>query len=323
MAGSYPDAPFRRMAWDEDGTIFWWADSTAGNRAVPPYASIVLPGTEASVARKGKFNNEATLTSADWIQLNSTLIEVGGTAMYMIFPELRDIYGMNYWSMFGSLSGDYTDVSKPWDLQYSGDTHNGIDGTWIPIYAAQTYPVGSPYLLYSWDHWYRVGIVTTGFPLTGVRAIRWHQYLREVHGGTPSNWDHIHLYGDKTTGATPDRLLFIDQDTGLEFTEPLDWGDVPRGTTLTHDIKVMNNSATLTANTILLDFEALTGLSDTWHTIKETGGAYGNTLSITSIAPTASYPSGADVLTIRLIVGDAENLGLQACRLQASTASWS
>jgi hypothetical protein len=134
-------------------------------------------------------------------------------------------------------------------------------------------------------------------------------------------WHHLHLYGDKSAGATPDRLLFIDNDTGLEFTGPLDWGDVPRGTTLIHEIQIKNNSATLDANDIDLDFEALTGLSDTWHTMSDSGGAFGGTLNITSIAATATYPA-ADTITIKLIVGDAENLGPQACRLQAVTASW-
>jgi hypothetical protein len=130
------------------------------------------------------------------------------------------------------------------------------------------------------------------------------------------------MYGLISSGETPDRLLFIDDSTGLEFTEPLDWGDVPRGTTLDYDIKVKNNSGTLTANTNVLDFEALTGTSDTYYTIKETGGSFATTLSITSIGAGVTYPSGANVITVRLAVPDAAGFAAESARLFVSTVSW-
>lgn len=315
MAGSYPDAPWRRMAWDEDGTIFWHATTLT-----PYFTGTVMPGFERTVVEKGYANNEETLANNGFSDIEGINNGGGGGSLnhayYIIFPELRDVYGVAYWAIAGN-SGSFM---VPTDFEYSTNTTNGIDGDWVSIYP--TYPIQSVvYALYSWDHWYRIGIVTDApLPVSGVRGLRWIQLI-------PSGliaqgyWNHIHIYGDKSTGATPDRLLFIDNDTGLEFTGPLDWGDVPRGTTLTHQIKVKNNSATLTANTIVLDFEALTGVSDTWHTMSDSGGAFGGTLNITSIAPTASYPA-ANTITIKLIVGDAENLGLQSCRLQASTTSW-
>lgn len=309
MAGSYPDAPFRRMAWDEDGTIFWHAETLTSY-----FTGTVMPGFERTVTEKGWANNERTLTGSEDIENGGG----GGSfshVYFMVFPELRDIYGVAYWAT--AINSGSSMV--PTDFEYSANTTNGIDGTWTALYP--TYPIQSiVYATYSWDHWYRIGIVTDDLPVTGVRGLRWVQLLP---GGLIAQgfWHHIHVYGDKSTGATPDRLLFIDNDTGLEFTEPLDWGDVPRGTTLFHDIKIKNNSATLTANTILLDFEALTGVSDTWHTMSDSGGAYGGTVNIASLAPTATYPA-ADTITIKLIVGDNENLGLQACRLQASTVSW-
>lgn len=318
MAGSYPDAPFRRMAYDEDGSIFWYAAATALT-----YTSTILPGVERTVVEKGYTNNERTLSAA------GERITTGGGggslhwAFHVIFPELRDIYGLNFWSMAANVNpnGNFQDLPDPYEIQVSADTTNGISGTWTSLWATSTYPMDTPIYTYTWDHWYRVGIVSSSpLPVTGKRAIRW---LQPIPNGLIANsqFHHIHIYGDKATGATPDRLLFIDWDTGLEFTAPLDWGDVPRGTVLHHEIKIKNNSATLTANTIVLDFEALTGTSDTWHTISDSGGAFGGTANVASLAPGASYPA-ADVYTIKLTVGDAENLGLQACRLQATTVSW-
>lgn len=320
MAGSYPDAPFRRMAWDEDGTIFvmWLTQTTT--QSVGIFTNTIMPGTEYSIAQKGKFNNEATLTNADWIQFNANGDKI--RVCTVIFPELRDVHGLNFWGKIAAGTRN-----APIFVQYSSDSTNGISGTWTTAWATD-YPLDNPTTgsnlstVYTWDHWYRVGIVTSSpLPLVGVRALRWAWPANTNVLTAEAHFAHIHVYGDKSTGATPDRLLFIDNDTGLEFTAPLDWGDVPRGTTLTHEIKVKNNSATLTANTIVLDFEALTGPSDTWYTMSDSGGAFGGTLNITSIAPTASYPA-ANTITIKLTVGNAENLGLQASRLQASTVSW-
>lgn len=326
MAGSYPDAPFRRMAWDEDGSIFWHANTTAGT-----FTSTILPGNERTVPQKEKHNNEATIGGSDVIDCGSFVSGASATAMAIIFPELRDIWGIAYWCV--TTLAEATDVRgrrKPNDVQVSGNSPNSISGDWVSLYAGvinagavgdpPTYPVSAPSDVYSWDHWYRIGIVTENLPVTGVRTIRWLQQPGENLIGS-SRWHHIHLYGDKSAGATPDRLLFIDVDTGVEFTGPLDWGDVPRGTTLVHDIQVKNNSATLTANDIDLDFEALTGESDTWHTISDSGGAFGGTMNITSIAPLATYPA-ANVLTVKLTVALDENLGPNACRLEAQTASW-
>lgn len=317
MSGSYPDAPFRRMAWDEDGTIFWTALSTAST-----HTSSILPGLERDATEKGYYNNERTLTSMEYININPGVSGGKRVEMVMIFPELRDIYGMNYWTTNTPLVIEDTNgQNKPFDVEYSADSPNGISGTWVSLYSGITYPVTAPYQVYSWDHWYRIGIVSDApFPITGVRTFRWMTGVGEGLLGSGA-FHHIHLYGDKSAGATPDRLLFIDNDTGLEFTGPLDWGDVPRGTTLHHEIKVYNNSATLTANDIDLDFEALTGPSDTWHTISDSGGAFGGTANIVSLAPLSYYPA-ADVYTVKLTVDVAESLGPQACRLQAVTASW-
>lgn len=319
MAGSYPDAPFRRMAWDEDGSIFWYADTTADT-----YTSTILPAIERTITEKGYANNEETISGAEVINTGKYVSGFHDKAMAIIFPELRDIYGINYWSVNTLANVDLIDTdgrNKPKFLQYSPDSSNGISGTWVDIFDDDDYPSSAPHYVYSWDHWYRIGIVSSApFPVTGARSIRWIASCGEGLLGA-GDWHHIHIYGDKSSGATPDRLLFIDDDTGLEFTGPLDWGDVPRGTTLTHDIQVYNNSASLTANDILLSFEALTGLSDTWHSLSDSGGAFGGELTISSIGPAAYYPA-ADVITVKLTVAGDENFGPNACRLQALTQTW-
>lgn len=310
------------MAWDEDGTIFVHWQSTTALVTDAIYTSIMLPGTEYTVAEKGFFNNERTTTPYGSIPIERITfapLDTGGHAFAVIFPEPRDIWGMSFWGITYR-AGDDPYWFKPVHIQTSSNSTNGISGTWSTIYTTD-YPLDVPYFSYTWDLWYRIGIVAPAAPLTNVRILRF-AWAKNLNATTAdAHFGHMHLYGDKSTGATPDRLLFIDNDTGLEFTGPLDWGDVPRGTVLHHDIKIKNNSATLTANTIVLDFETLTGVSDQWHTMSDSGGAFGGTVNITSIAPTAVYPA-ANVITIKLTVGNSQSLGPNSSRLQASTVSW-
>lgn len=328
---SYEFAPFRRMAWDEDGTVFVHAATSASN-----YTSIVLPGTEENTTRKGYFNNEQTPSlpgGADVIGIGS-FVSAGQFRFFaMIFPELRDIYGTCYWAPATLADeGDPRRRNAPAQLQVSTNSINGVSGTWTDIYPGigdppggsqgvgpVTYPILATWWTHSWEHFYRDYIVD--WPVTtDVRAIRWLTSPGENLIGNAS-FHHMHVYGDKSAGATPDRLLFIDETTGLEFQAPHDWGDLPRGVTLDHPIKIMNNSATLTANDIDLTFEALTGFSHTWHSLSDSGAGFAGSLNITSIAPGAEYPA-ADVITLRITVAGDENMGPNSCRIQASTTSW-
>lgn len=325
MAGSYPDAPFRRMAWDDDGTVLWFS-LTVGN----VYSGTVVPGTERTIAQNGAHNNESTISGSNIVNCDNFIGTTGGQGFFMIFTEPRDIYGMNYWCQATiNTPGDPNRRNVPMSVEGSADSLNGLDGTWTSIFSGTSYPQLTPWSetvpndgtpTYSWDHWYRVGIVTTNFPVTGRRAIRWIQERGEGLIGN-SFWHHIHLYGDKSAGATPDRLLIIDDDTGLEFTGPLDWGDVPRGAVFTKDFKLRNNSAALTANGVSLAFESLTGTSHAWYALSDSGGAFAGSLSGITIAPTADYPA-ADDITLRLTAAGNESLGHNSARMQVSTTSW-
>lgn len=332
MAGSYPDAPFRRMAWDEDGSILWSAPSLQAT-----YTSVVTTQiVEYSVARKQKFNNEDEIGN-DSVNVGSFVAAQPFQAFQIIFPEIRDLYGIAYWcNATLAQADDIRNRRMPNHVEVSANTPNGVTGAWVSIFPGDwedaTYPCHAPHDIYTWNYWYRIGIVNDApLPVFGIRSIRWMQAPGENLIGSAS-WHHIHLYGDKSTGVTPDRLLFIDMDTGLEFQAPLDWGDVPQGTTLYHKIRMFNNSTTFTANDVILDFEALTGESDTWHSLRRVddfinnnheGGAYAARYEIASMPPLTYYPTlSTDALFIRLIVADNEDVGPNASRLQAETTAW-
>lgn len=282
------------MAWDADGTIFGqygypygvWTDRTA---------------------------NAAELNDEDDVvqDIRPTGSDYGYGAW--VFPELRDLKGVFYAVNNGA--GPTTGGSAVDYYYYSVDTTNGLDGTWVLLDGL--YPDGVYAGTLATSN-YRIGIAS--YNVTGIRGFR---YLGS-HSAVGANRYRkaMHLYGTISAGETPDRLLFIDNSTGLEFTEVLDWGDVPRGTTLDYDIKIKNNSSTLTANTNVLDFESLYLGADVWYTIKETGGSFGSTLNIASIAPGATYPAGGNVITIRLAVPDSGFLSFNTVRLKLTTGSW-
>src|SRR3990172_1962642 len=292
MAGSYPDAPSRRLAWDVDGTVAWGRILT-------------LSPTELTLTIKQELNDE------DGITPGSLGLVQGLGQWAWIFPELRDIVGMYL---------NYQQSSPSRLVEYSTDSTDGINGTFVTAIADLPGAYNSASLGIGADVYatYRTKVHTFASMLSSIRVLRLTTTY-DKSGADDAQPYAIHLYGVISAAQTPDRLLFIDQVTGLEFTKPLDWGDIPRGVTIDHEIKIKNNSSTLTANTNLLDFESLYLTSDTWYTIKETGGSFATTLSIASIAPGVTYPSGANVITIRLIVAATQSLGLQVARLKLST----
>lgn len=290
MAGSYPDVPSRRMAWDDDGTLSWFIVSAALNRATANLTAISFH----SDAQRIELNDEDE-------------VEVWGhggaadsnTLFAAIFPEPRDVYGV-FW---GGHRGNGTVLG---DVEWSTDSQSGIPNinTWTSAGTVNEYP-GTV------ANWYRSAI--TAYSWSACRAFNFLFY----NGSSldRSRMYAIHIYGVINAAYTPDRLLFIDQDTGLEFTAPLDWGDVPRGVTLDHDIKIKNNSTSYPTSDINLSFEALTGTSNTWYTIKPSGGAFSTTWSTPALAPGAL----STLLTVRLTVSDNQILGPQAARIRASS----
>ncbi len=112
MAGSYSDAPSRRMAIDDDGTV--------------GLSQVVLDGIRQSVvdvsaANKENLNDE---------EAGDVLTTGGGSndmKLIWIFPELREFDG--YFAR-GKDAGD------PFDGEYSGNTTNGWDGTWTEFRAS-------------------------------------------------------------------------------------------------------------------------------------------------------------------------------------------
>lgn len=293
--GLYPSSPGRRMAWDIDGSVAMWATymPTAGGLPTPTaYA-------ELNDADKRLINNES---------MDGKLGAGAGTRglhFVVIFPELREIDG-SYWNQSGSHS------SSDW-IYRSGDTTNGRDGTWAAL-GSQTRDSTTTDL-----EAYRKSVESQA--LNTQRAVM-------LQGGnetatTVPHLRRLHLYGEISLGHTPDRLLFIDEDTGLEFDTTLDFEERPRGSALEWQWRLKNNSTAagnnLTINGIQFTAESEFLESAAWYTFSIGGDAYVATKQITSLAAEAE----SALITGRQIILVDEVMGVHAARIVATVTSLS
>lgn len=286
-AGSFPNSPSRRMATNDDGTI--GLDATVGF-PTSDGGSV----TEATSAQMRTMNQEGVAGVA------GPGVNVSGTDWVgYIFPELRELDGWH-----ASL-----DDGGGWEngIANSGDTTNGIDGTWVET-GSGIGPIILPTFAGGRNQ-------IESIARSNIRAIRVKPTAGSGGGGA---CDKLHIYGEISSGETPDRLLWFDNDDDLEFSLPLDYGDVPRGSAEDHVVYLRNNSGSLTANTVQITAEDLIGGSGGWFTFDDGTGFEATQALAGTIGP------GADSvdITIRRITVDAAPLGLHTARALVSVGSW-
>lgn len=293
MAGSYPDAPSRRMAWDVDGTVH------LERRVVIPGSTSVDQWAERSAANRQDLNDEDPNSGYD---LNpgagtSTVFHI-----LWIFPELREFDG---W-FFNAAGGVQTPLTS--DVETSPDTTNGIDGTWTTRIAG--YTLGGEDL----DSYRSVTSQAVG----SIRAVRYAYQANDNQ--SRRNIRRAHIYGEISPGETEDRLLFIDEATGVEYTAPIDFGDIPRGSSEDFQFRLKNNSTTLTINNIQYTAESIFESSGDWYTFTlPAGNTYQATRQIASLG--AGVTTG--IITGRRITPAGEALQVHAGRIVASHDSLS
>lgn len=290
MAGNYPDPPNPRMAYDRDGTQVY---SISGSNPTALAAGTVT----ALNGENGQYNvNPFESIFVGWV-----------------FPEPRTLTNW-YIAVYGSGSAGK-------NFQYSTDTTNLIDGTWTMI---NTSPLrhntaGSGDVKPAYRELANIGSPGGG-PIANIKGLK----LEGSGGGAYTNrLKHVHLYGYPTT-LGGDRLEFwhptLDQRLSVTPAH-FDWGNRPRDTTATKQVRVKNSSATLTANTITVGIEAITDASPTkvsQHTFSIGGGAFASTVSIASLAP--GQISG--VIDVKQTLTASAALSLWSQRLYANAASW-
>jgi hypothetical protein len=293
MAGMYPDPPGPKLALDKDGSQWFYVTA----------AGVVTPLTSTAIA-----NLTGTVgldPSSSWQTPIGDAGPPTGAKVAVVFPELRDIAGT---FVAGNMLNDPSRVISA-KLEYSTDSTNGQDGTWVQLVAAYALPT---FVL----PFYRTA---TAVVQNGVRAVR----AVQTAGSWGANWSALHLYGKIAAGQTPDRLCLwhptLDQElSGTAF----DWGDVPRNTTSTRTFRVKNISPSKTANTSRVAMSAINEASPTnvsQHALSDDGSTWVAQVNLGNLAPGAI----TGVLSLRRVTLTTAQPGLWIMRVFAEATTWS
>ena len=300
MAGSYPDQPSRRMAWDDDGTVVYALkdENTDGDPGLGGAPPSTLTLVEQNSTAKKVLNNDANDEYGD---VSIPTVREYGSWVYLFFPEDREIDGYYF--------NAHASGGTIWSyLSMSSDTTNGIDGTYTAIgtQVKATLDVKPDY---------RNSFQTAAE--TGKNSVLVQHGLASGLSVQSAGIRAVHVYGTISPGETPDRLVYLDTlASDAEFTKPLDYGNIGRGTGSIRTFKVKNNSGSLTANTVQITSEDINGGSDMF-TFSTDGIADQGTKTLGNIGP------GSNVLTyIHLTVTDAYTLDLYEPRCSLTVASW-
>lgn len=213
--------------------------------------------------------------------------------MGIVFQEPKDLYGafVAYWPGAGGALGA---------LQTSTDTTNGFDGTWTQRIAnlTDTRPINQ----------YRDPDTFFAAGCTGIRA--------RVGKGVEDEWSAFFAFGIPGSGATIDRLDFLDPTN--RYTVPLDYGDQGQGAEVRTQIAVKNFSATLTAQQVTIAAQGLAGLSSGWYDFSIDDSVYTSSLNVGDLVPGAS----ATFWVRQIIPATVNPLGLQSARIFPTPSAW-
>lgn len=295
MAGSYPDVPGRRMAYDRDGTSVVDLYINGGTTSAVSAANI------------GAINDE---DSSSYVAFDNAILGGHTVGLGFLFPEQRDLVA--YHADTNSFISGST-PGAPLQLQWSNNTTNGIDGTWTNILTNWADDASSVVSM-------RDNVRTAS--ASGATAVR---FLFRMASGSGRTFEPrtFHLYGSPSSGAAPDRLLFYDPVSAAEVGGAyFDWGDIARGSSVSRDFRIHNPSSTLTANSVVVSIEALTDTSPSntgQHEFSTNGGStWATTASVGNLAP----GSTSSTITVRRVTNTSAVLGLWWARLVASASSW-
>jgi len=274
MAGNYPDVPEHRIAYDLDGT------------------QLFFNGGQLTLGYLQSANNEA----------DDVIVGGYGNGSYLfMFPFTLDVRGI--------LARGWGQVNPYGSVQYSTNTTNGQDGTFVGTsgYSAAGGMGGAA-------HREQISAVN----LTGVRAI----YVHVNAAGGQAGCYGLHVYGGYNVSADLNRLEFW-HPTIAERAQAayFDYGNVPRATTVTKQFRIKNMSPSLTANTITVTFDALTdtspGTTTTYYVSTDGINFYGSRV-LASLAPGALSP----VMWVRRVTPSNAVIGVWDNRMKATVTSW-
>jgi hypothetical protein len=245
----YPTLPDRAIPYHLDGTVVKYVRTSSG---------VMDTLSDAEMADLNDFD--------EYDEVGNGFDPDDGYVVFF-FPEKRVITGL-----FALFSRDSNQYRGPASIEGSNDTTNGVDGTWTSISPASSFN-GSVSAFDSWRDEIADLSNSTGYEVYRVVS------NASNYGGVRT----VHLYGVKDTGETADDILFLDaDDSDNEFTEPLDFGAVGAGSSEEHNIKIKNDSGSLTASSITI---TVTDANDYIRISEDGGSTWVTEITIASLGP--------------------------------------
>jgi hypothetical protein len=216
MAGSWPDAPGTRLAYQTGSAELWWQGVGAKQQA----ARALLTGLNSYAADPGGRLPFDAVTPIVWL----------------LFDVPHDLKG---WLLAGRSSGGLPTI----EVATSVDTTDGGDGTWLVRQSGMTAQADGATSLRAV---YRVPEPVSADQVTGVR------FALDYTGSAPV-LSALHCYADVRAGAVSQRLQMWDPDSDKPAGAALlDWGDAVRGSAEDRAFRVRNCSTTLTARQVVV-----------------------------------------------------------------------
>jgi hypothetical protein len=231
----------------------------------------------------------------------------GNNWVMFFFPKRVTI--THYFADAGAFGGQYRFIST---VETSEDTTNGYDGTWTGRGSISHRGTAIP--------GYRTLVAAVPQPLVNVKTMR----VLMSHSAqlSSSQIATLHLYGKRSEDS--DRLEFWHPTLNQPLSDSpahLDWGNRPRGTSESRQVRVKNVSNLVTATNITVGMEALTDANPTFvsqHQFAYEGGPLGAAAVIPSLAP--GEISG--LVTIQQSLLATAVLSLWTQRIYATAGGW-
>lgn len=288
MPGGYPEAPTQRLAYDLDQSQVFWIRNETG-ALVTTYNSTTIE--DLNNEHSGRVISESNIAHTVRNQ--------------WLFPGPRDLFGV-----WAAGSGDEPVENFFTTVEVSANTRSWNTGSWSATGA------GFSDCDLLWDRWRRDIQTFTADEQWGLRGYSGAQGGFEFVGKIVRQ---VHIYGAVTDSYYPDRIIVLDDDTGLELTLH-DWGYNPRGTVQTKVLQVRNNSMTSQASGVTLSFNSLNTHDPAgWHELQDGAGAFQDSLSLGDIGPNTVY---ANNITMRITVPPTAGMGPWSNRLVTGVTTW-
>ena len=291
MAGNTIDERADRIEYDLDGTLIYYH---SGSFTYPDPLTTLF--SNAQLRQLNDSNNVDVVISGGANSVQKFMI---------VFAEPMTITG--YYLGAHCTGGG----AAAW-INYSTNSTNGVDGTWLST--------GWTYFNSGDPNYMKNNVLATN--LTNVKYII--GYWQTGASSSPStSLRNIQIYGYPTAGKPTRRLEFWHPTTDAEASAALfDYAEQPQGATVGKTFRVKNMSATETANAIVVSAgEVMKDATPTLATqvsVSTDDITYTSTINIGNLAPGAISP----VLYHRWAIPSNAQFLLQSLRVSAIAGSW-